>query len=141
MAFKRIMPIKKRSSRATPNEAYISITPKMLYISAAAWKLLRAEYITIGIDTKALLVRIYSAKQGDEGAFKLSHVKETQHARRIETNNALLSFIRYGLPQSMLGKHLPCYLSLDGALLADYAYHPAPAISREQAAERGGDSA
>ena len=132
MAFVQIMPIKKRRSRAVPNDAHVSITPKMLYISAAAWKMLRAEYITINIDPKLRVVRIYPAEPEDLGAFKLSRVKETQYARRIETNNALLSFISYGLPQSALGKRLPCSLGLDGALLADYAYHPAPASSRER---------
>lgn len=141
MPFERICPVKKAKSRAVPGEAYVRITPKMLYISSAAGDLLDADYITIELDTRARIVRFTPHKAAEPGTFKLSGVNETRNARRIETNNVLMSLVAAGLPRAAMGKRLPCSLGIDGALLIDYAYHPAPAISRERMAERGGDSA
>lgn len=141
MPFERICPIEKAKSRAVPGEAYVRITPKMLYISSAAADMLRADYITIELDTRERIVRFTPRKTEGPGTFKLSAVNETRRARRIETNNALMALVAAGLPRAAMGKRLPCSLGIDGALLIDYAYHPAPAITRERAAERGGDGA
>lgn len=142
MSFERVLPVEKRRSRSIPGEAYVTITPKMLYISASAWKMFGAEYITIDLDTKSRIIRFRSAETPQKGTtFKLSRVKETPNARRIETNNALMSLVAAGLPRAALRKHLPCTIGLDGSLLVDYAYHPAPAICRERVVERGGDIA
>lgn len=137
MSFERVLPVEKRRSRSIPGEAYVRITPKMLYISSAAGELLRADYITIELDTRARIIRFTPHKSAEPGTFKLSDVNETRRARRIETNNALMSLVAEGMPRAAMGKRLPCSLSLDGALLIDYAYHPAPASSREWMAQNG----
>lgn len=137
MPFERICPIKKAKSRAVPGEAYVRITPKMLYISSAAADMLGADYITIELDTRERIVRFTPRKAEGPGTFKLSAVNETRRARRIETNNALMALVAAGLPRAAMGKRLPCSLGIDGALLIDYAYHPAPAICRERMAQNG----
>lgn len=126
--------MKKAKSCAIPGEVFVRITPKMLYINSAAGRLLRADCISIELNTRARIVRFTPHESAGPGVFKLSTVKETPDARRIETNNALMTLVSAGLPGAAMGKRLPCSLGIDGALLIDYAYHPAPAISRERAA-------
>ena len=139
--FKRIEKTPKAKSRAIPGEAYVRLTSKMLYINSGAMRLISCEYIQIDLDAKRKVLRFTPCGKDAENAFKLSRVKETPGARRIETNNALMSLQSEGLPRSALGKRLPVSLSLDGALLVDYAWHPAPIEQRARAAEGGGTDA
>lgn len=136
MGFEIIKPLPKAKSRSVPNEEYVRLTNKMLFINACASKYLRSDYIIISIDPKRRLLKFTPCEKNDENAFKLSSVNETNGARRIETNRALQSIQDAGFPSWKLGKRLPVSVSLDGAMLVDYDYRPASAQDRACAAEK-----
>ncbi len=121
-SLKQIKPMKKRPTYRKTNTPYMSISLKMLYINEDAAALVdQLDYCTISIDTKGQHIVVHPANKEDDGAFKLSTVCESKRARRIETNRALLSFIRSGFPMWMLDKRLPVVRGLDGSLIADYS--------------------
>lgn len=136
MGFKAITPVKKAKSSVVKDQEYVRLTNKMLYINSGASKYLDGDYIQIFLDQKRELIKMIPCKKGELNAFKLSKVNETNGARRIETNNALRSFIDAGFPNGKLGKRLPVSKSIDGSLLVDYAWHPIPAQQRDTAALR-----
>ena len=113
--YKEVIPKKKRSSppRGVKGKAYVRFTPKMLYISGPAMRMLgMPESIGISVDGpgRAMVLR-------PGGPFKLSRVCETEDARRIETNKALESLLEYGFPRGMLGLWLTqLQTTMDGAL-------------------------
>ena len=116
----QILPVKKAPSRSA-GEEYIRIGLKAFYISNGAMiKFGDTDYIRISIDKDNRVV-IVSKAEKDVDSFKLSHVCESQNARRIETNRSLLSIVRGGFPLYMIDRHLPVHLGLDGSLLADFS--------------------
>lgn len=135
MAFQQITRIPKAKAYSIPGEEYLRLTIKSLYISSSAGKHLPSDYVQLFIDPKQKLIKLIPCEKGEAEAFKLSRVKGTPDARRIDTNNALRSFVTCGFPQSRLGKRMPISMSIDGALIADYAYHPASVEDRERLAE------
>jgi len=121
MKVKQIKPIPKGHGTHKP-VSYIKLGIKMLYISKEAMKLFgEAEYIRISLDMDNRKVIISKAFDKDEDTFKLSTVNETEYARRIETNRALLALVQAGFPMYMIDKYLPAEIGLDGSLLADFS--------------------
>lgn len=119
---KQIKPIKKRVTYRVKGTPYMSISLKMLYINEDAASLIGPmDYCTFSIDTKEQYIAINPANKDDEGAFKLSKVCESKNARRIETNRALMSFIKNGFPMWMLDKRLPITKGLTDTLYADFS--------------------
>lgn len=117
---KQIKPLKKTSSHRE-RKPYIRIGMKMIYINEEAGDLIGpTDYATFAIDTNGQHIIVTPSKK-EEGAFKLSTVCESNNARRVETNRALLSFIKSGFPMWMVDKRLPVVKGLDGSLIADYS--------------------
>ena len=99
-------------------QAYVRFTLKMLYISSEAMRLLGEDVRTISavIDKRAGVMLIVP-----RGNLKLCAVTQAKHARRIETNGALMEFINDGFPVGLVGKYLPCEKALDGSLAVTLA--------------------
>lgn len=117
---KQILPLKKcYSGRATG--AYVKFNQKMLYINSDASLMLgEPDYIRMSISIDDRLLIITKAEEAED-SFKLSHVNETRHARRIETNRALLSILKAGFPMYMVDRRLPVKTLLDGSIVADFS--------------------
>lgn len=128
---KEVVPQKKRSGPPSwiKGKAYVRYTPKMLYLSGPAMQMLgMPEKIGISIDgpQRMMIIR-------PNGPFKLSTVCETQNARRIETNLALMSLLDAGFPKGMINKYLSVStVTMDGALcvslVPEYDRIPAESI-------------
>lgn len=117
---KQVQIRKKSKGPKRPDMPYVRYTQKMLYISSLAMRMIPGtEYITMAVDGPGHYMIIRPAEKDAENAFKLSMVCETLHARRIETNNSLLSVQDAGFPRWALGKYMPVTPGLDGALLVD----------------------
>lgn len=117
---KQIVPLKKcYSGRA--NGPYVRFNNKMLYISDDASVMLGVpDYVRMSLMMDERLLVISRAEKAED-SFKLSSVKETRHAKRIETNRALLSVIKAGFPLYMLDKRLPVKKLLDGSIAGDFS--------------------
>lgn len=111
--------IPKKSTRKAPGKPFVRFNLKMLYISAEAMAGFQTDYIGIKVNAPGNAMLITKASAKTATSFKLCRVCSTEGARRIETNNALLSLIDAGFPRYMLGKRLPVSRSLDGALIVD----------------------
>ena len=102
--------------------AFVRFTPKMLYISATAMKIMRdTEYVKAYIDKENNCMLIKPSKENEINSMKLCRVCESENARRIETTNALLSIIESGFPHDSLNKVLNARESMDGGLIVDFA--------------------
>lgn len=123
---KQIIPEKKHRSKNMQRGAFVVVDLKRIYINNDSGKMLNPFnedlWITIGIDEKNKLLTFSKVDEDTVGAFKMSRVKETEYARRIETNRALASIVRAGFPLGMLGKQLPASLLMDGSIMADYRF-------------------
>ena len=128
--YHEVTPKKKRCSPppGVKGKAYVRFTPKMLYISGPAMRMLgMPESIGISVDGpgRAMVIR-------PGGPFKLSPVCETENARRIETNKALESLLEFGFPRGMIGIWLTqIQMTMDGAM----------AVSLLPEYDRGGENA
>ena len=121
MSYKQIVPVKKGSGYAA-KYPYVWFTNKMLMISNDAMILWGdTDYIRISINLKECVLILSKAEEAPD-SYKLSHVCETKYARRIETNNALLSIIQAGFPLYMMRKRLPVRVLADGSLEVDFSY-------------------
>lgn len=99
---------------------YLRLTPKSCYFSNGAMKLIpNTEFISFILDIPGYMMKIVPQESMGESSFKISRVNETEYARRIETNNVLISLIKSGFPVGMLGKRLPVIKGLDGSLIVD----------------------
>lgn len=113
--YKEVIPRKKHSAppRGVRGRAYVRYTPKMLYLSNEAMKLLGdTDTVRISINGPE---RVMIVQPG--GPWKLSRVCETQNARRIETNGGLVAMLEAGFPRGMIGKYLMCNTDMMGALM------------------------
>ena len=112
--FHEVTPQKKRNApppgyRGAP---YVRYTPKMLYISGPAMKMLgMADTVTISISGPDRMMMITPG-----GPWKLSRVCETMYARRIETNGGLVAMLEAGFPRGMIGKYLSVNTDMTGSL-------------------------
>lgn len=112
--YKEVVPKKKRSAppRSIRGRAYVRYTPKMLYFSNEAMKLLgNVETVSISINGPERMMIVQPG-----GPWKLSRVCETQNAKRIETNGGLVAMLEAGFPRGMIGKYLMCNRDMMGAL-------------------------
>ena len=117
---KIIKRVPKGKTNSKKSGKYVRFTPKSLYLSNDAMQLIPGtEFIGMSIDPKGFVMSITPKGYPDDTSFKLSRVKETAYAKRIETNNALLSLLDAGFPRGMIGKRLPVMLGLDGSLIVD----------------------
>lgn len=117
---KQIVPLKKCwSGRASG--PYVKFNQKMLYINDDASVMLGVpDYVRMSLSLSDRALIITRAEKAED-SFRLSHVNETRHARRIETNRALLSVIKAGFPLYMIDKRLPVKQLLDGSIAADFS--------------------
>lgn len=94
-------------------QAYVRFTLKMLYISSEAMRLLGEDVRAVSavIDKRAGVMLIVPS-----GNLKLCAVTQAEHARRIETNGALMELVKDGFPTGLLGAYLFCEKALDGSL-------------------------
>ena len=120
MKQKLIIPLKKcYSGRASG--PYVKFNQKMLYINDDASVMLGVpDYVrmSLSLEDRALII---TRAEKAEDSFRLSHVNETRHAKRIEKNRALLSVIMAGFPLYMIDKRLPVKQLLDGSIAADFS--------------------
>ena len=120
MMIRQIKPMRKLSSGGT-GFPYVKLSPKMLFLNSDAMEMWgETDYMRISISTSEQQL-IFSKAQKSEDSFKLSKVCETKHARRIETNRALLAIIKAGFPLYMLDKRLPVKILLDGSMAVDFS--------------------
>ena len=133
MSLKQITPLKKHYSKIGSKPS-VRLSLKMLYINSAAMELLGCtEYIhmSLDLDNRRLII---SKSEQDDTSFKLSTVCHTQHARRIETNRALITIIKNGFPLYMVDKPLPVTRLLDGSIVADFSM-PVPLTANSMTAK------
>lgn len=116
--FKRVEVVPKMHNYEKNNNPYVRITPKAIYINEGAAQMLDGDYIQIEIDSESELVRFLSCKKGDEHAFKLSSVCETEHAKRIETNNVMFSLLKAGFDMNKMYKKLNVLRIKNGILFS-----------------------
>ena len=112
--YHEVIPTKKRNAppKGVRGKPYVRFTPKMLYISSPAMRMLgETEWISISVNGPE---RVMILSPG--GPWKLSRVCETKDARRIETNGGLVSVLDAGFPKGMIGKYLLCHPDMMGAL-------------------------
>lgn len=99
---------------------YVRFSLKMLYISSEAMSMIpETEYISIRVNEKNRAMTITPEQEKGATSFHLSHVNETKDARRIETNNALLSVLDAGFPRWAIGKRMPVVMGLDNSIVVD----------------------
>ena len=112
--YKRIEPKKQRHAPPKKDMAYVRVTPRLVYISNAAMKLMGAdtESVTIGIDSPNRVMKISPG-----GQWKLSTVCETRNARRIENGSTVMEIIKGGFPMGMMGKYLHVQQDMVGSLI------------------------
>lgn len=111
---------KKQNAPRGKGGAYVRFTLKMLYISSEAMEMIPGtEIISIRVNDQSRAMTITPETAKSDTAFALSRVNETKYARRIETNNALLSILDAGFPKWALGKRMPVSVCLDGSLVVD----------------------
>ena len=116
--FKRVEVVHKMHNRDKYNGPYVRMTPKAIYISTEAAKMLNGDYMQIEIDSDNKLLRFISCKKEDEHAFKLSSVCEAEFARRIETNNVLFSILDAGFDLNKMFRKLPVLRIKNGILFS-----------------------
>lgn len=110
----------KKSATKGKSGAFVRFNLKMLYISSDAMNMIPdTEYISIRVNEQSRAMTITPEQAKSDTAFHLSHVNETKGARRIETNNALLSILDAGFPKWAIGKRMPVTLGIDGSLVID----------------------
>lgn len=110
----------KKSASKGKSGAFVRFNLKMLYISSDAMGMIPdTEYISIRVNPGGHVMTITPEAAKSDTAFRLSHVNETRDARRIETNNALLSILDAGFPKWALGKRMPVTVGLDNSLVID----------------------
>jgi|GEM_PF-7008031 len=110
----------KKSATKGKSGAFVRFNLKMLYISSDAMGMIpETEYISIRVNPGGYVMTITPEAGKGDTAFHLSHVNETKGARRIETNNALLSILDAGFPKWALGKRMPVSLGIDNSLVID----------------------
>lgn len=110
----------KKSANKGKGGAFVRFNLKMLYISSDAMGMIPdTEYISIRVNPAGHAMTITPERAKSDTAFHLSKVNETKGARRIETNNALLSILDAGFPKWALGKRMPATVGLDNSLVID----------------------
>lgn len=120
MAARIIKKIPKGKTGKSVLDSYVRFTPKSLYLNNGAMQMIPGvDFVQMSIDVPGHVLCVIPASCSSDYSFKLSSVNETKHARRIETNNALLSLLDAGFPRGMIGKRLPVMKGLDGSLIVD----------------------
>lgn len=111
--YKKIDPKKQRHFAPRDVKEYVRVTSRMLYLSNEAMKLMgNCESVNISID-KPQRVMVISPN----GAWKLSTVRDTKYARRIENGSSMTEILKGGFPYGMLGAYLPCQKDMSGSLI------------------------
>ena len=111
--YKKIEPRKQRHSPPAGIKSYVRVTARMLYLSNEAMKLMgNAETVSISIDRNQRVMVITPG-----GEWKLSKVRDTKYAKRIENGSSMSEILKGGFPYGMLGSYLPCQKDMYGSLV------------------------
>ena len=118
---KEVVSKPKRKSPRSSLGPYVRFTLKMLYINSDAMLMIPGtNSIRMSVNAAERFMLISPVSDTEmENTFHLSKVCGTEHARRIETNNSLLSILDAGFPRWALGKPMPVTKSLNGDLIVD----------------------
>jgi len=110
---KTIEPKPQRHGPPPGTKAYVRVAARLFYINSEAMKLFGDhETCSISIDVPGKVMVITP-----DGPWKLSPVKDTRNAKRIETRTAVNTFLEAGFPKGLLGKYLPCHPDMVGSLI------------------------
>ena len=111
--YKKVEPKRQRHKPPKGIENYVRVTTRMFYISNGAMRMIgETESVSISIDRTQRAMIITPG-----GAWKLSTVRDTQYARRIENGSSLTEILKSGFPYGMLGRYLACQKDMAGSLV------------------------
>lgn len=92
---------------------YVRFTTRMFYLNNEAMKLLgNCDSVNISVDRAQRTMLVTPG-----GKWKLTTVKETRYAKRIENGSSLTQIMAAGFPAGMLGHYLPCQKNIAGSLV------------------------
>lgn len=92
---------------------YVRFTTRMFYLNNEAMKLLGdCDSVNISVDGPQRTMLVTPG-----GKWKLTTVKETRYAKRIENGSSLTQIMAAGFPVGLLGHYLSCEKNLSGSLV------------------------